>query len=494
MRSEISDRHMREVQGLADPAESRCITVAVEVAPAWAACAAGQFTATCLVNLLCRLTDLVSEVRVVCPDAPLLVRVPGSGDASTLLTALQRLPAWAVGGKVELVCGPGAADIRLAVDSSGTLDADFAGFGDGWNAWVGLPVHAPAVPPSASINPLGPFLAATLLAGEAFKKARGVTRGRPIERFSHSLWTGKGPEWASRSDAPELARLSMSPFYLVGAGAVGQALAYIIGCADFAEAFLVVLDDDAHDDTNLNRCFLAGADDANDPKIWAVERFLEGTNVGVYARKASLRSYFAGPRRKLRSDLVDAERRQEFDLVASCVDKGASRHDIQGLRPRLIIGGSTLNLTAKMNVYDGKLGTACLGCHNPPENDAERVRTLEQTLRKMNVDDQRLFLTGKVPDVDAVMASLAKPDCGSAGEQMLRAHAIEQPRQFSVSFVSMAAGILQGAELFRRMLFQQEGPRMVSLAFLGGKIEESIVAREVACIICGAAKDKAGLS
>lgn len=487
MTCDISDRHMRQLQGIAEAGESSCITVAVTFTSAWASSPAGQLTVTCLVNLLCRLTDLVGAIRIIGTDGPLHVRVPGCGAGDTLFEALEQIPAWAVRDKVSLVFGSGAADIRLSVGPCEPSEADFAGFGRGWNAWAGLPAHAPAVLPSDSGNPLGPFLAAALLAGEAFKKARGVTRGRAIDRFSHSLWTGLEPDWAA-PDGPELAGLALPPLYLIGAGAVGQALAYIVGTARFGDAFLVVIDDDIHDNTNLNRCFLAGAGDVDDPKVWAVKRFLVSANVGVFAREATLRSYFAGPRLKLRADIADKERRHEFDVVASCVDKGASRHDVQGLGPRMIVGGSTLNLTAKTNVYDGRPGTACLGCHNPPENDAERVRKLEQKLRSMDTADQRAYLTGKVPDVAAVMASLAKPDCGSAGEQMLRAHAIERPREFSVSFVSMAAGVLQAAELFRRMLFGLDGPRMISLAFLNGRIEEGVVARDVGCAICGAVK------
>jgi hypothetical protein len=52
------------------------------------------------------------------------------------------------------------------------------------------------------------------------------------------------------------------------------------------------------------------------------------------------------------AELARAESEGRYDVIVSCVDKGKSRQDIQGLRPRLIIGGSTTGLTAKTNVYD----------------------------------------------------------------------------------------------------------------------------------------------
>lgn len=482
----ISDRHMRMAAGLEAAERATSISVSITIAPEWAASPAGQLLATCLVNLLCRMADLVDEIVIDSADYPLLVRVPGVHQPSTLLEALERLVAWAVGKKVTVIVGSTKSDIRLGVGGGAAVDeVDFVGFGRGWDAWVGVPAQAPSVASSASSNPLGPFLAAALLAGEAFKRARGVTRGRPVENFSYSTWTGDPPDWTGDNASPELAGTSLSPFYLMGAGAVGQALGYIIGSAGFVDGYVVVLDDDVHDDTNLNRCFLAGLGDMNDPKVAVMERFFTGAPVVVFARRATVKGYVSSPRRGLSGDLAASEARLEFGTVASCVDKGASRRDIQGLRPNLIVGGSTSGMTAKTNVYEDAPGALCLACHNPAEEDAERVHSLERQLRAMTFEEKRAFLKGKVPDVDAVIASLDEPGCGSVGEQMLRTHATAQPREFSVSFVSMAAGVLQAATLFRRLVFgNSDGMPMTSLSFLNGRIEGAVIAPEQDCRFC----------
>jgi hypothetical protein len=87
--------------------------------------------------------------------------------------------------------------------------------------------------------------------------------------------------------------------------------------------------------------------------------------------------------------------------------------------------------------YDVAVGTACLGGHNPPEPDGDRLCLLEQQVRAMTREERAAFLKGIVKDLQAVLDYLDMRKCGEAGEAQFRALAVEHGHSFSVSFVSL---------------------------------------------------------
>ena len=486
----IADRHLREIDGLAPVSDMRPLTVGLVADPAWAASPAGQHLLTCGVNLLCRLTETVTRLKLAIPPVPVVVPMPHGQAAGTLREALAAIPAWAVGTdvSVEVVEEVADADFVLSV---GPAPASAAGrpilcaIADGWRFWVGVPEEFPMdAKVSASATPLGPFLAACFLSGEVFKAARGVVRGRPIHSLGYSLWSGALGTWSELGPAPDLAGHSLPLFYLVGAGAVGQGLAAILGATPLAGGYVVAIDDDRHDRTNLNRCFVAGEGDVGNPKVQAVARYLGQSTIVCLPHEGTIAQYVSKPKPSLQADLARAEADGRFGTVVSCVDKGTSRQDIQGLRPDLIIGGSTVGLSAKTNVYDFAPGTPCLGCHNPPEREGERLRELERLLRGMSRHEQIAYLRDRGVDPEPILQYLADGRCGSVGEGMLRDMATGSPREFSVSFVSMAAAVLLAARLFSRILFGRadaDRPRMTSIAFLRGSVLDTALAVDATC-------------
>lgn len=489
----ISDRHLRTVSGLR-PADERASLRIRIVAGSAASTVAGQHLALCLVNLLCRTTDLVTAIDLALPEAEVRVTLPFRSSRTGLGDALVDLAHWAVGSAiaVEVTDTDVPPDICLGIGDDVHAPAgacSLHALADGWRAWVGTPEQMPdASDAFASGNPLGPYLAAAIMAGEVFKRGRGITRGRWIEDFGHSLWNGETAAWPNLRDGPQLAGLSLPPFYLIGAGAVGQGLISVIGAAGFASSYVVTIDDDRHDITNFNRCFVAGIDDQEQPKVDAVARYRGLTGVGGFEFDGTVADYVRRPKTGLHPDLVEQEAADRFSCIVSCVDKGTSRQDVQGLWPRVLIGGSTLGLSAKTNVYDLPAGTACLACHNPPEPDGERLRKVEQQVRAMDPDERRRYLQG-VPNLEAVLAYLDSSDsCGMVGESEFRAFAVEREREFSVSFVSMAAALLLASRLFRGLLFDQgpdTSPPMTSLAFLNGSIEHGHTSIDSVCLKCG---------
>jgi hypothetical protein len=225
----------------------------------------------------------------------------------------------------------------------------------------------------------------------------------------------------------------------VGAGAVGNALAYIISNLGLVEAYLVLIDDDYYDGTNLNRCLLAGAKDLGERKVFAIARTLKAIGIESFPFSGTIKSYAADTRPGLRPDVADEVDNLVFSTVISCVDKGASRQDVQGLRPHLLLGGSTLNLQAKSNLYSRRPGTACLACFNPAERDGEKIRAIEDQLRKMPAGERKVYLIAHGLDVIAIEEYLAGARCGGFGEAALRNFVTRPPSEFSVGFVSLVA-------------------------------------------------------
>lgn len=494
--TDISDRHMRPMDGLALPAGTTRLKVRINIAEEHARSLPGQHLLTSLVNLLCRMTDLVGSIELVGPtDVPLRVRLPNEAEG-TLLESAQSLSSWAVGSTVNTSISDGRETVDVALRIGGGNDDPHAtvtlvGHGRGWMSWAGTATSAPRFQAVDDPNPLGPFMAACLLASEVFKRARGVTgRGRLVEAFGYSLWSGKwGVAWDGLEDGPAIAGRRLEPLYLVGAGAVGQAFAYCLGAADLS-GHVVAIDDDRHDRTNLNRCFLAGEEDDNQPKVISVERFLLAGGFETHGYQRTIGQYVGEVHLNLPQGLREAEAQNRYETVISCVDKGSSRQDLQGLWPRWIFGGSTEGLTAKTMFYDVCAGTACLACHNPPEPEGERLRYFEQQLRNLTRKEREGFLNDRLgnADVGLVLDHLEKPVCGTIGEARFREAALHHGAAFSVSFVSMAAGLLLASALLRHQLFPSvapERPMLANLAFLNGRAIETVLAIDASCLKCG---------
>ncbi|MCK1394302.1 ThiF family adenylyltransferase [Bradyrhizobium sp. 1] len=486
----ISDRHLRGAEGLADKPLHLAQRVRITMNAVWASSRAGQLLASCLVNLLTRQVGLVSEIEILIPPVTTVIRL-ANGDFTDgpLEQSLVRIAAWAVNDRVKVYASRAPAmdaDITITVGDSASAGKGITLFaaGNGWKAWVGAPEHAPkGIAPDKS-NPLGPFLAAALVAGEVFKRGRGLVRGRFLTANGYSLWTGQqSTGWDDLQDGPALTGGQLKPLHIIGAGAVGNGLAYILAYAELADAYAAIIDDDAYDTTSLNRCLLAGHGDVGDPKVEAIETSLKKHDVGIYGFEGTISRYLTAPRTGLRSDLARQASDLAFDLVVSCVDRGGSRQDIQGLAPSSLFGGSTLRLVARSDFYPDRPGAACLSCFNPPEQDGEKLRALEKKLRELSEAQRSVLLREQGIDPAAIEAYLASPKCGTLGEAALLDLATRSPGEFSVGFVSLGAAILLASKLFRQVLFGSptDGGDVTVLNFLNGGLQNSFLGADDHC-------------
>ncbi|WP_194473433.1 ThiF family adenylyltransferase [Bradyrhizobium sp. CCBAU 51753] len=490
MTETISNRHLLQATGLAEKPLHLAQRVRIVLDSEWASSRAGQLLASCLVNLLVRQVELVGTIEILCPPIAALIRQPnGDVPGVPFAQSLVLVASWAVGDRVEVLTPQApaiAADVTIVIGrgSPGYSGTVLLALGNGWKAWIGACERGPTHVVPDSTNPLGPFLAAALAAGEVFKRGRGLLRGRFLKGDGYSLWSGQtSPRWDELEDGPELAGAGLRPIHIVGAGAVGNGLAYILANSGFADAYVVVIDDDTYDDTSLNRCFLAGHDDVDDPKVDAVAGAMDRSGIGVFKYRGTISQYLVADRTGLRADVVQQADDLSFDIVASCVDRGLSRQHVQGLAPSLLFGGSTLGLKARANFYPNRPGAACLSCFNPSERDGEKMRELEKKLRDLGVDDRAALLQDAGVDPQLIEDYLASPKCGTLGEAALRNLATRAPSQFSVGFVSLAAALLLATKMFQVILWNGAPNRadVCSFSFMNGGLGDSFLGPDDAC-------------
>jgi len=486
----VADRHLLPVGSLHDTIRADQQFVRIIVCERWALSKAGQLLTSCLVNLLVRQVKLVSHIEIVSPRTQLLVRMPNGEVATEFPECLETLGVWAVNGDVVVSTWQteSLADHTIFVGEfvlESVPPQSLFIIGDGWRAWAGDSRNRPRSVSPTSSNPLGPFLAAALAAGEVFKRTRGILRGNFLLGNGYSLWSGAGsPSWETLEDGPDVAGLALPPVHLVGAGAVGNAVAYAVANFGLNKSYMVVIDDDKYDYTNLNRCLLAGWRDFNHQKVDAVSNVLNFGGLVTYPFAGTIKSYVGNARSGLRADVAQQVKNLTFKVVVSCVDKGLSRQDVQGLHPELLIGGSTLDLQAKSNLYTREQGLACLACFNPAERDGEKMRALEERLRTMQTDERTHFLRENGLDVAIVEEYLAGSRCGGLGEAALSDFVTRAPSEFSVGFVSLGSGLLVAAALLRNALFSGIASRragMTTLNFLNGGFIDSRLAADDAC-------------
>lgn len=494
----IASRHLLPIEGMQDVASVRAQSVQIVIHNEWATSIGGQLLASCLVNLLVRQTVMISGISIFSKKSISRIRLPSGPSGAPFPACLMELGHWAVGDAMPVATSSRFEQTDFTIfigPPSEQAPSEAAGHqlavvGEGWLAWIGKPSRTPRIVSSRSTNPLGPFLAAALAAGEIYKRVRGILRGQYLESNAFSLWSGQSStNYFDVKNGPELSGHSLPPLHIVGIGAVGNGLAYAIANVGFRSPYIVLLDDDRYDRTNLNRCPLAGWRNLEEPKVRSVAGALDYCGVSNFPFDGSVRQYLEKPIQGLREDVAAATANLEFAVIASCVDKGISRHDVQGLHPRLLLGGSTLDLKAKANVYALWPGAACLGCHNYAERDGEKLRALERRLRDMPPSERRTFLEQRSLDARAIEEHLAEEKCGTLGEAALGDFASRSPTEFSVGFVSLGAALLLASALFRHTIFGDKNLRtvdMTTLNFLNGGFSDAGLSADDKCELkCG---------
>ncbi|HXE51589.1 MAG TPA: ThiF family adenylyltransferase [Tepidisphaeraceae bacterium] len=487
----LGDRHLRPIDGLARPSGQR--RVRITAGDAAARSVAGQHTLWMLANLLARQFGVIAEIELALPRVPLHARVALFGGRGSLPDSLAEVIRMVAGTAVRVTDVPAQADVEVVVGRPWGEQLPsthrIAVAGSGWRVFAGGPDAVPEVNLDDA-NTLAPYFAACIIGGEVFKRLCGLQpgKGRFIDALTLSLWDfHPHTDWYQAPDGPPIDTVALPPFYLVGAGAVGQAAAAALAAWDALRGHVTIIDLEGIDETNLNRYPLATLADVGAMKTELLTKYLADRGFTVHRSDNGWPGYALDPlaRSKQRPDLQTEEAAYRYRLVLSCVDKNVPRHAIQSYSPEYLIGASTNGLGLAVAAYDMRSDFECLKCHNPPEPKGPAVEEIAEQLRRLPKDERRRRAEACGADWKAVEQYITDPRCGKLGEAEMEKFTAGSP-DWSVGFVSTASGTLLAAQLVKfallgRQAFPESEGNTLRFNFLNPGLRWSKHRRNPAC-------------
>jgi hypothetical protein len=331
--------------------------------------------------------------------------------------------------------------VRIGAGEPGDADFRLTTTAGGWSGYVGRLTTEVL---GDDGNPVGAYVAAALCAGEVFKFVRGV---RPeAGSFAESLWLDAYNFRVSEHYAatPSLPReLHLEQTVLAGVGAVANGFLHTLYAVDGLSGEITAIDGDEEGvtDTNLNRYTLFGLSHA------AALHLKSSTAAAMFAGGGIKVLPYDGSWQQWREEQPD----MPLGLIISAVDKNTARHAIQNALPRLILGASTKDMRAQVNLYDVIGRGPCLRCRNRPET-ALADEVIIDRLRSMSPEERAAQAARAGVHARDLETFLADPhaNCGKISGATLQKFVDESPeREWSVGFVSILAGVLLAAEYLK---------------------------------------------
>jgi molybdopterin/thiamine biosynthesis adenylyltransferase len=339
-----------------------------------------------------------------------------------------------------------AAEVFIRV-GSGPLepsDLTLATTAVGWSGYVGRQALYEI---GNDGNPIGAYVAACLCAGEVFKfvraaKADAAEAALDLWLDSFNLRIVDQPD-----PGPGLPQeLPLKDAVLAGVGAVGNAFLHTLYPLNGVNTNLLMLDGDPHgvESSNLNRYVLFGRNHVGSPKASSAAAMFDQSTLHIEGSDE-----FWGQWRENHPSYP-------LRLVLSAVDKNIARHEIQDALPELILGASTNEMRAQLNLYDVDKEGQCLRCRNPAETETPDEAVIARLKSITLAEREAEALHHRVPP-DKLEMFLTDPvkHCGLITGAALRLFAgdTDEAGEWSVGFVSTLAGTLLAAEYIKQSLW-----------------------------------------
>ena len=393
-----ADRNSRTnvVSGQSDYTRAR---IALSIGHGEAESPSGQVTFLLAANLLARWCRCV---RLIAPRGALLhphvesVLAPQAGTVAD--GGLQIAHAADPYGDFAPAATPASADYHLHVAGDVPLGA-YPIAGRGWLALCGDAVGPPRQGDDSVL--IGAVLAACVGSAQAFRAVLGLPLLGPVRL---SLWNLRGGTAAM--DGPRFGRADLGHVYLIGCGAVGSTIAYLLPLIRLT-GILSLVDRDLVDASNLNRAPLFTFADISRQKTEVAAAHLRRAGIVVHEYP----EWF--------DDAVAAGRifNSRPDLVVPTANDRGVRHAIQHQVPPLQIYGTT-----------GRNWDAFLGRHIPLKEDCIACRF---PAPRPEAEPPLACATGRIP--------APMPESNEAADAAL-------------PFLSTAAAALAVAELMKAAL------------------------------------------
>jgi proteasome lid subunit RPN8/RPN11 len=241
-------------------------------------------------------------------------------------------------------------DVALIIGRDAFAKADHNVYIDalGWLSYVGA--EEPKCFSGDSENPIGPLISASRGSAEVFKILLNKIVGsqyRPLDSaiFSALDYKINQTSW----DNPSLPKIFLNDVLLVGAGAIGNCVAYSLASLPYGSGKLTVVDPERIDVTNLNRYVLATITELKMYKVDIIKSRLK-EKFDVKSFPGAYQNY---------------PHRRKHSLVVTAVDDVRTRWDIQLDFPSVILNGGMYADSFTISRHDDFLNKPCLGCLYP---------------------------------------------------------------------------------------------------------------------------------
>lgn len=411
----------------------------VEVRLGEDACLASvQHTVWMLLNQLVRLSGAVAKITLVVPaNIPVVPKLSPliAGEKPLLESLLEGIAAVGVPADgfvpVEVRAAESwKSDIIVAIGFH--LDPDATYCCVGWGLCGGIFDREIRRPNSDSGLTIGPYIAASLAAGEVFRAARLIDYQPAHQLFVNANYTTTSqPFWIDLPINGELSSVAM-----IGVGAVGNAVLHSLYPLPLRGSIMIADNDKKGlDDTNLGRYVLFGSGSLTRMKASEAARLLAGASFTVVPHDGGFERFFESGKP---------------DIVLSAVDKNGSRHALQEQCAAVYLSASTHDLRAEvLRCVPPGVG-ACLACFNPLEKN-ERT---EDEIRALLASDAAMAqaIANKIHvELEELAAWTRGRRCDETGERVVFAFNTDDgvTAAFAVGFVSVLAGTMLAAELLK---------------------------------------------
>jgi molybdopterin/thiamine biosynthesis adenylyltransferase len=296
-------------------------------------------------------------------------------------------------------------------------------------------------------NPIAALAAASLGVADVFKRLIRLkeTRGRLVDGLSFSLYSYRCGE---NDPGPSLPDQLVLDLLIVGAGAIGNGVVYLLGQLPIAGRAAIV-DGQKFELENLGTCLLIGPSDVGTEKaMFAANILRTGLNAKGLAEDFTVFTARVGP--------VGAWR----PIVVNALDNIDARHAVQALWPDLIVDGAIGDFGCQASRHPWGEDTACLMClfRHPRGEPANLVASRASGLQTTRVIGDTEVVTEEdvrqaPPDKQEWLRTrLGRPICSVIQEaiaQHLSAEAQRVGFQPSVPFVACVSASMVVAELVK---------------------------------------------
>ena len=438
------------------PKESR---VGIKISKETAMCREGQLLLWMTCNLICRLKGMIGEVEIcVPPDIQISMPryMPFEFSHMNLKASLSD-----VLGNCARNCNIvfSRDDLQSDLDAVILVGSNTATHAkteftknvacDGWLAYIGDGRVLCNLPHSDSNNPFGAFAAACIVVGEVFKFAGKIKPDMAdmIDSLCFSVYDLKChlKSWEYVENPPMDRQVDLGCLHVCGAGAVAHAFSQALFPIEGLNGNLFFIDrsrttncaDETIEPTNLARYIMAANRDVGMSKAELLANKMSTTGIQVGFSDEGLEAY------------VNLNAGQ-FSHTISCVDNNHARHVIQDQIPKMIHGGSTVDLRSQVSIYDLSCDDCqCMKCSNSIEDGASD-NEIQERLTNMSAERRKTIAVENNTNPEKLEQYLRNPECGTLGNESIQKFAgLDNRPEFSVNFVSALTGILLAAEIVK---------------------------------------------